>query len=422
MNNKKSTHFYRTSALLLTAALALAPACRILAEEEIIYIEEDPIVLPEDPVMPEPIVEEPAPEDPSAGGIWYGYDPWYDPWYDEGGYEEYEGGEEYERPSVYGFFEEEFPEGLYDDSQYEDDSDAYDLLESYEIKDFPHILQLPELPTGCEITALTMMLRYYGYDIDKETMASQYLPTVSIDSAYYDEEGNGYGPDLYHYFVGDPFDIGLVCGPGAIATAARSFLLEYEAGFEAFLEALYADSGEEPYAQDYAPEDGVFLVPEDITGASPERLYAYIQNDIPVLVWITINMEPRQDPEGWYTEDGNFVDWTTNDHGAVLIGFNDRTVTVADPMEGIIHYSRSDFESVYRSRGRKSFALEDFPYEALKEPSEETITEADGDTSSWTEDLTETYETAAEAEEPAAEDVPENSHEGSKKRKKPGNN
>ena len=37
----------------------------------------------------------------------------------------------------------------------------------HEIQDFEIIYQEPELPTGCEITALTMVLHYYGFDVDK---------------------------------------------------------------------------------------------------------------------------------------------------------------------------------------------------------------------------------------------------------------
>lgn len=43
---------------------------------------------------------------------------------------------------------------------------------SNEISDFPYTLQTPELPTGCEITALTMVLNYYGFSVDKTTMAT----------------------------------------------------------------------------------------------------------------------------------------------------------------------------------------------------------------------------------------------------------
>ena len=37
------------------------------------------------------------------------------------------------------------------------------------------ILQEPELPTGCESVALTMALEYLGFELEKTTIADQYL-------------------------------------------------------------------------------------------------------------------------------------------------------------------------------------------------------------------------------------------------------
>lgn len=48
--------------------------------------------------------------------------------------------------------------------------------EGHLIENFPIILQMPELPTGCEVTALTMALQYYGWDVDKTVLAETYLP------------------------------------------------------------------------------------------------------------------------------------------------------------------------------------------------------------------------------------------------------
>ena len=39
----------------------------------------------------------------------------------------------------------------------------------------PNILQNPELPTGCESVALTMLLHYWGYDTLKTEIADHYL-------------------------------------------------------------------------------------------------------------------------------------------------------------------------------------------------------------------------------------------------------
>ena len=57
------------------------------------------------------------------------------------------------------------------------------------IKDFGIVRQMPELPTGCEITALTMMLDYYGCQADKTIMAEKYLPTVPAEFYEGEEEG-----------------------------------------------------------------------------------------------------------------------------------------------------------------------------------------------------------------------------------------
>ena len=44
-----------------------------------------------------------------------------------------------------------------------------------------------------EITAMTMVLNYYGYPADKVEMATEYLPVVSAN-LYYGDDGPLYGP------------------------------------------------------------------------------------------------------------------------------------------------------------------------------------------------------------------------------------
>lgn len=77
-----------------------------------------------------------------------------------------------------------------------------------------------------------------------------------------------------------------------------------------------------------------------------------------VVVWVTISMADRRAAQGWYTENGDYVDWSTNDHGAVLIGYTDTTVTIADPISGRMEYSREQFEKVFSSRGNRCVVLE----------------------------------------------------------------
>lgn len=65
-----------------------------------------------------------------------------------------------------------------------------DIKPSSRILEVPIIFQRPELPTGCEITAITMMLNYHGCNVNKVQLAHEmpYHPS---------------NPDLG--YVGNPF-------------------------------------------------------------------------------------------------------------------------------------------------------------------------------------------------------------------------
>ena len=200
----------------------------------------------------------------------------------------------------------------------------------HQINSFDVIFQMPELPTGCEITALTMVLNYYGMEADKFEISTKYLPTQQLN-LYYGSDGLLYGNDLNQYFIGDPTtENGYVCGTGAIITAANAYL----------------------------QEQGSQLAAVDYTGADADTLYQLVSQDIPVVVWVTISMEERGETEGWYTRSGEYVDWSIYDHGAVLIGYTQDTVTIADPISGKMEYSREDFERVFASRGNQCVILQ----------------------------------------------------------------
>ena len=85
------------------------------------------------------------------------------------------------------------------------------------------ILQNPELPNGCEITSLCMLLRYRGFDADKCDLADRYLPRSEFwwgtdpDAAYM---GNPHLDD------GSP-QCGYYCFAGPIVAAAKAYLGAY---------------------------------------------------------------------------------------------------------------------------------------------------------------------------------------------------
>ena len=212
----------------------------------------------------------------------------------------------------------------------QEDKQKKELPEAYIIEQFPLINQMPELPTGCEVTAMTMVLNYYGYQADKVEMATQYLPVLYSPEVYIGDDGRTYGSDINQYFIGDPTtEDGIICGTGAIVTAANKYLKENGTSMHAIAK----------------------------NEASPEELYRLVSEDTPIVVWCTIGMEDRYETRGWYTENGDYVEWSQNDHGAVLIGYDAEHVTIADPIAGVVEYDRGQFESVFASRGSQCVVL-----------------------------------------------------------------
>lgn len=191
------------------------------------------------------------------------------------------------------------------------------------------ILQLPELPTGCEITSLTMALRYMGYDVDKTTMSGEYLPT---SNTFYYVGDKKYGPDFREVFAGYPeSDKGCECNAPAIVDAANNYLTAIN-----------------------SPQRAV-----NLSGSDPQTLYDAVRADTPVVVWITINMADRIPSGGWYVEDTDeYIEWAAVDHCAVLMGFGEDYVELNDPLAGIVSYSKTLFEDIYRQRGMQAVIVQ----------------------------------------------------------------
>lgn len=199
-----------------------------------------------------------------------------------------------------------------------------------DVSQFEVIYQNPELPTGCEIVAAAMLTNYYGFDIDKVTLCDVYLPTISSTGTYRGKDGKRYGNDMENFFIGDPKGRGIICGVGAIKTA---------------LDSYFSDIGSR-------------LAAHDLTGSSPDTLYELVSTGTPVMVWVTIGMRDRGKVSGWYRSDGVFMDWSRNDHGAVLIGSDGSSVTIADPIKGVFTCKKENFESIFTERGSKCLIIQ----------------------------------------------------------------
>jgi len=196
--------------------------------------------------------------------------------------------------------------------------------------DMENVLQLPELPVGCEITALTILLRHCGFDADKTDLAKNYLPQSWGNPRY--EDGKTYKDSFFDYFIGDPFSRGYGCFASAIEKAANSYITDHGGGFTV----------------------------KNISGSHPDVLYDYLAEDVPVLCWATDGMIEPEYYETWYDNaTGEQLDWYLNEHCFVLAGFNMSAdiVTLNDPMKGIIDYNINRFETRYDQMYRQAIVI-----------------------------------------------------------------
>lgn len=186
------------------------------------------------------------------------------------------------------------------------------------------ILQNPELPTGCEITSLTMLLNFMGYDVDKLTMADKYLPKGEYRNA-----------DFYEVFVGDPrssFAYGCFSKP--IAKAAEGYL------------------------KDKGDLDSWNV--RNITGCTADSLYAAVDKGYPVVVWASMDMKPIGKGRSWtVSETGKTVTWTANEHCLLLTGYDMKKglVYMNDPLKGKVSYKMSVFEERFKSLGNHAVII-----------------------------------------------------------------
>ncbi|RBR31803.1 C39 family peptidase [Enterococcus cecorum] len=151
------------------------------------------------------------------------------------------------------------------------------------------------LENGCEVTALSMLLQYYGYDVNKNVLASQlqYEP-FSVNNQIYGDPRIG--------FVGD------------IQKGNRAMGV--------FVEPIAQ------LARKIVNED-VMVHDEKITF---DEVISLVQQDIPIWCLITVDFIELQDSDfiEWPTNQGN-IKVTPKIHAAVITGMDSENIYVNDP-------------------------------------------------------------------------------------------
>lgn len=189
------------------------------------------------------------------------------------------------------------------------------------IKGFSVISQLPELPTGCEVTSLTMLLNYLGFDADKLDLADNYLT-----------KGEYGVTDPRKAFVGDPRneENSRGCYAPVLTEAANKYL---------------ADKGSGKTAQ-------------DISGRELESLFPYIDKGIPVIVWGIMDCL-QSEVVSIGEADGQPINWVRPEHCMVLIGYDDNQIIEADPYHGTaITYNKEQFRTGYNDLFKQAVIIQ----------------------------------------------------------------
>ncbi|MBC8080403.1 MAG: C39 family peptidase [Gorillibacterium sp.] len=185
----------------------------------------------------------------------------------------------------------------------DDEKKEVNKLTVKEIKlDVPNISQMPELYNGCEITSLTMLLHFFGEDLDKmkfaQMMDKDPAPMIKNNKGEIISWGNP-----QKGFVGD--------------------INGYHNGFGVFHKPVAK------LIERIMPGHAL-----DLTGQPFEKVLIQLQEGKPVVVWTNTTFA-RLD-SGWMTWDTaeGPVRGTWKEHAVLLVGFDQEHLYINDPLDG----------------------------------------------------------------------------------------
>lgn len=173
-----------------------------------------------------------------------------------------------------------------------------------------------------------MVLQYNGFDIELTDFANNYLDKKEI---VYDDKGKMHNASPYEYFIGNPNDYDSYgCYAPVIVNAINKAVK----------------------STDYHCEN--------TSGESLDYLMQkYVSNNIPVLIWVTINMREPNKGDSWYLENGEVFVWTAGEHCMVLVGEDDSGYYLLDPYKsnGLVRHEKSVAQTRYNQMGSQSAVL-----------------------------------------------------------------
>lgn len=173
----------------------------------------------------------------------------------------------------------------------------------------------------CESAALSILLGTTGLQVAQQRLQSAFPRSGPLDPGGSGPQRTWGDPD--RGYVGRPEGRGVAGGfgiyPGPVAATARRFGRDLD----------------------------------DLTGASPRRLYARLLHGRAVMAWIGLSDGPYG---RWVSPQGKRIDVNFGEHTIVLAGIaRDGTLRIVNPLRGTSElWSRDRFEAAWRLLGRRA--------------------------------------------------------------------
>lgn len=181
--------------------------------------------------------------------------------------------------------------------------------------------------TGCESVSAVMLLRYLGYDMQLDEFLDRYLDKEDFE----ERDGELWGPDPRVAFAGDPRDSEAM---GCYAPVIRRSL-----------ERILGER---------------FSVTDESGSELKDLAACYIDRDMPVIVWATIDMRDIVTGPSWHLKStGEIFTWRSNEHCLLMVGYDEEHYIFNDPWEGrgVIAYEKRLFEDRYRKQYSQALGI-----------------------------------------------------------------
>lgn len=190
--------------------------------------------------------------------------------------------------------------------------------------DFPAIKQYPELPRGCEVTSLAMLLQGTGVNVDKMDLAKKIqkdpTPYKKVNGkTYFGHPNDGFIGDMYSY--DRP-------GLGVYHTPIKKL------------------------AEEFQPNQI-----KDLTGTDFSEIQIYLSLGAPV--WIITNTKYEKLSsdyfEKWQTPKGE-ISITYKEHSVLITGYDEKFIYFNDPISGEKNkkINKKDFLDAWIQMGRQA--------------------------------------------------------------------